>query len=905
MGLGTYKNTFKNCTRRMLSTTFILTAGVSLAGISPSAFAQTQTQTNFSVPAGSLTQALTVFGRQSGLQITYLASVAAGKTSKGVSGNVSREQALSSILQGSGLAYSFPNATTVAITQPNEVSNGAAAADGSLVLNTITISSGGVIGSHDDTYTTAGSVSYVSAQEIEQRRGTSAGDFIAGIPGVLNGDTRNSGAIDVNIRGLQGQGRVPVVIDGATQEQTVYRGYNGARSGSYVDPDFIGEVSVEKGPSAGADGSGAIGGVVRMRTLNAGDILLPDRQFGVRIRGGFNTNSTTPPDVLTPGGMAGGSYQAGKQPTTRDGGNMDRPGFFDPTGGNGSIAAAFTTDYIDVVGAYAKRKNGNYFAGKKGGGQPYFVDRTTDPDFPNIGYEGLSPWKGGEEVLNTSMENESVLLKSNIRFGDDHALELSYMSYSSEFGEIMPTRLGTHTSAIGGFQSEPDTLDLKTYNARYKWTPDNDLINLKINAFRTDMDHRATNLLTMFGTTTTSVHYAQTIRDGITVSNESKLDFIPGEFRLEYGGGWQRETVGLPKNLDDQKWVIDHLEFPPRSGKRTEKNLFVNGTWEITPQWTATAGLRYSDFRTSDDNYSLRATGNWPNFSYDLIPGQVSHVTGNGWSKNASLSWEPITDLQLYGRYSDTMRMPSIFETLKGFSTAYLPLDIKPEQARTFELGANKTFEDITGNDDRLRLHIAYYNNHIDDYLTRSNIIYKNPVFGNIWGLGMTNLDYAKMTGFELSADYQIGNLTAKLGWNHAITSLFCAHPGSLWKQDDLCSEGGFTNSYALQHVPPKDTVSAEFAYKMLEDRLTLGTRVSYYSHRFAESKAETTSEIQPGKWRPYTLVDVYGSYAFNEATRLDFAIDNLTDQYYMDALNASLMPAPGRTFRMNMTAKF
>ena len=200
---------------------------------------------------------------------------------------------------------------------------------------------------------------------------------------------------------------------------------------------------------------------------------------------------------------------------------------------------------------------------------------------------------------------------------------------------------------------------------------------------------------------------------------------------------------------------------------------------------------------------------------------------------------------------------------------------------------------------------LAYYNNHIDDYLTRSNIIYKNPVFGQTWGLGMTNLDYAKMTGFELSADYQIGNLTAKLGWNHAITSRFCANPGSLWKQDDLCSEGGFTNSYALQHVPPKDTVSAEFAYKMLEDRLTLGTRISYYSHRFAESKAETTSEIQPGKWRPYTLVDVYGSYAFNEATRLDFAIDNLTDQYYMDALNASLMPAPGRTFRMNMTAKF
>jgi len=219
--------------------------------------------------------------------------------------------------------------------------------------------------------------------------------------------------------------------------------------------------------------------------------------------------------------------------------------------------------------------------------------------------------------------------------GTDHALELSYMRYNSVYGEIMPTRLGTHTSAIGGFQSEPDTLDLKTYTARYRWSPDNDLINLKINAFRTDLDHRATNLLTLFGTTTTTLAYAQTIRNGINISNDSLIDFIPGEFRLEYGGGWQYETVGLPKDLDDKKWVIDHSEFAPRSGKRTERNVFVNGKWEITPEWKATIGLRYSDFRTSDDNYSLRMTGNWPNFAYDLVPGQVTHLSGNGWSKNS------------------------------------------------------------------------------------------------------------------------------------------------------------------------------------------------------------------------------------------------------------------------------
>jgi hemoglobin/transferrin/lactoferrin receptor protein len=45
----------------------------------------------------------------------------------------------------------------------------------------------------------------------------------------------------------------------------------------------------------------------------------------------------------------------------------------------------------------------------------------------------------------------------------------------------------------------------------------------------------------------------------------------------------------------------------------------------------------------------------------------------------------------------------------------------------------------------------------------------------------------------------------------------------------------------------------------------------------------------------------------YKHAENLEFnaGIDNLTDRYYMDALNASLMPAPGRTFRFNMTAKF
>ncbi len=51
---------------------------------------------------------------------------------------------------------------------------------------------------------------YKGKQEIETYRGSSVADLIGGMAGVFSGDARNSGALDPNIRGIQGEGKVPV-----------------------------------------------------------------------------------------------------------------------------------------------------------------------------------------------------------------------------------------------------------------------------------------------------------------------------------------------------------------------------------------------------------------------------------------------------------------------------------------------------------------------------------------------------------------------------------------------------------------------------------------------------------------------------------------------------------------------
>ncbi len=199
----------------------------------------------------------------------------------------------------------FSGASTALIINPAQTSGNRLGAvdEGTVLLDTITISGGTGISAANAPYQTPGSSAYISADEIEARRGTSPGDIFSGSPGVLNGESRNSGGVDVNIRGMQGQGRVPVIVDGASQEVSVYRGYNGSQSRSYIDPDFIGGMALEKGPSNGADATGATGGVVRISTIKAEDILLPGETFGARRKGGFVSNSSGVPALGTPAGQ--------------------------------------------------------------------------------------------------------------------------------------------------------------------------------------------------------------------------------------------------------------------------------------------------------------------------------------------------------------------------------------------------------------------------------------------------------------------------------------------------------------------------------------------------------------------------------------------------------------------------
>ncbi len=99
--------------------------------------AQASRTVAFDIPAQPLAQALTAFGRQSGLQVAFDPAAAAGKTSVALNGLMATEQALRTLLGGTGLAYQFTSAGAVTIS-------GATSGSGGVYLDPVQVQGYGV-----------------------------------------------------------------------------------------------------------------------------------------------------------------------------------------------------------------------------------------------------------------------------------------------------------------------------------------------------------------------------------------------------------------------------------------------------------------------------------------------------------------------------------------------------------------------------------------------------------------------------------------------------------------------------------------------------------------------------------------------------------------------------------------
>jgi iron complex outermembrane receptor protein len=322
--------------------TSLLVASLAI-GMAPSAFAQeppleappleaqaSRTAT-FDIAAQPLAQALTTFGRQSGMQIAVDTAAVAGKTSGGVSGTMTAEQALRQLLAGSGLTYQFTstNAVTVAGAAPGA---GPGQGSGAVQLDPVRVQAAappaqaeignlppayaggqvarggkiGLLGNRDFMDTPFSETTYTQ-KYIQEQQARTLTDVLAGDPTVRLG-WPNGNVFDdrVMIRGIL-----------VTNPNYGLGGLYGIVPGQ-ADTTGVERVEVFRGPSAFLNGAlpNAVGGTVNLvpkratnepitqvsalylsdaqlgGTVDIGRRFGPDQSIGVRVNGTYTSGDT-------------------------------------------------------------------------------------------------------------------------------------------------------------------------------------------------------------------------------------------------------------------------------------------------------------------------------------------------------------------------------------------------------------------------------------------------------------------------------------------------------------------------------------------------------------------------------------------------------------------------------------
>lgn len=128
-----------------------------------------------------------------------------------------------------------------------------------------------------------GQATVIDKDVIDDFNPSTIAEIFAAAPGARfdSGPRRTGDTPD--IRGLSGEG-VLVLFDGA--RQSFLSGHDGR---FFVDPDLVQAVEIIRGPTSALYGSGALGGVIALRTITAADILKEGESAGSKISAGYQS----------------------------------------------------------------------------------------------------------------------------------------------------------------------------------------------------------------------------------------------------------------------------------------------------------------------------------------------------------------------------------------------------------------------------------------------------------------------------------------------------------------------------------------------------------------------------------------------------------------------------------------
>ena len=273
-------------------------------GLSPmlhvrTASAQSARTHNFDIPAQPLSSALRVLANQSGLQLAYKTAITSGAKAPAVRGTLSSSQALSRLLAGSGLTYSFTSSDTVTIATTSVAGTGDDD-QGATALKPITIEgdsnnslpeTNGFVASGSLSATKSGtplietpqSVAVITRAQLDAQNAETIRQAIRYAPGVYTSDDADNRLDYFNARGFS----LDQYLDGLKM-------ISGTWSVPKFEPYLLDRVEVIQGPTSVLYGQAAPGGLVNLVSKRPEDDTFNEVQLqagsGNRFQTAFDSN---------------------------------------------------------------------------------------------------------------------------------------------------------------------------------------------------------------------------------------------------------------------------------------------------------------------------------------------------------------------------------------------------------------------------------------------------------------------------------------------------------------------------------------------------------------------------------------------------------------------------------------
>ena len=219
------------------------------------------------IPAQPLGQALSQLGQQTSLQVFFSPELVAGKQAPAVDGNLSPEDALRQLLQGSGLQYQIDDGSVTLMPAPTAAINGPlelGATEIKVVGDWLGDADAAVVQNHP------GARTVIRREAMIEQGAMNVGDVLKRVPGVQVQDANGTGGSDISlnvgVRGLTSRlsPRSTVLIDGVPAAFAPYG--QPQLSMAPISSGNLDSIDVVRGAGSVRYGPQNVGGVINFVT---------------------------------------------------------------------------------------------------------------------------------------------------------------------------------------------------------------------------------------------------------------------------------------------------------------------------------------------------------------------------------------------------------------------------------------------------------------------------------------------------------------------------------------------------------------------------------------------------------------------------------------------------------------